>query len=924
MDNFNSRQAWLRLRDLFSALVELPASDRDMFFDRLKDGHTKQSLGGLLRADSELATFTAQSALQQLVHIGAGLANGSLAADSIGGFAVQRLLGRGGMGTVYLAERAVPGGQQRIALKCLHPIGAAAAFERRFQSEIGVLAQLSHPHIARLIDAGQEADGRCWIAMEFIEGVPLLQYCDEHKLGVEQRLALFDTLCDAVSAAHRSLVVHRDIKSSNVLVRNDGELFLIDFGIARTLSGASDVTLPEQRFLSPLNAAPEQVRGASTTTSCDVYGLGVVLYELLCGMPPLSPQPDESGEAIRKAVLHHVPLLASIRLRQLDRTNGALARRIAGQRACADGARLARQLRGDLEQICAVALRKEPHQRYASVDRLREDLKLARCGLPIVARGNDRFYRATRWMRRHAVALTFATTASVALFAGLAVLWLQAYTLEQERDHARAQTHLAQQQGQRAEFLSGFLLDAFEQADPSHTMGATLTAKQILDAGIGQLHSAEDADPESRIRIAITLADVEYRLGLYVDGDQLVEFSKKHLAQLQAPPARLIAHQHYIEAIRARHENRGLDLIREAEAGLASLGKPSDVSGERLWVGLKRLRADGFFYVDDYAGMLPLYRELVALIEKLEWMKRSDAWDLRTRLAWALEQTEQTRSEARSILAAVLQEQAAAHVDDTPAAALPLALLAAAELHSEDTSLARMHSEKSLALYRKAYGANHPLVARALEWAGEAEAEDGRPKLAIQHYQEGLRILDTRGRRDDMYFAIQYDLGNLYDDVLHEPKTAEPLFRAAIAGFRKELGTEHSATILAECNLAYLFIEQERYAEADPLLQKALRQVSEKMDSLRTPEYISALQAAIAVVRHAQGRDREARELLQPSLASLHWYPMRNRSVMARAHALAKNLHVSSEASASPSSDLTMISAPVRIPQVGFRPPTPR
>jgi len=924
MDNFNSKQAWLRLKELFSKLADLPAFDRDTFLNQLADGNTKQSLRGLLRADSELATFTAQSALLQLVHAGAGLAGASLAAESIGGFAVQRLLGRGGMGTVYLAERAVPGGQQRIALKCLHPIGATADFERRFQSEIGVLAQLSHPHIARLIDAGQEADGRCWIAMEFIEGVPLLQYCDERKLGVEQRLKLFDTLCDAVTAAHRSLVVHRDIKSSNVLVRDDGELFLIDFGIARTLSGASDVTLPEQRFLSPLNAAPEQVRGASTTTSCDVYGLGVVLYELLCGMPPLSPQPDESGDAIRSAVLHQVPLLASIRLRQLVRANDAQARRIAELRACADGARLARQLHGDLEQICAVALRKEPHQRYASVDRLREDLMLARCGLPIVARGNDRFYRATRWMRRHAVALMFAATASVALFAGLALLWLQAHTLEQERDHARAQTQLAQQQRQRAEFLSGFLLDAFEQADPFHTMGATLTAKQILDAGIRQLHSAEDADPESRIRIAITLADVEYRLGLYVDGDQLVDFGRKHLAQLKAPSARLVAHQHYIEAIRARHENRGLDIVREAEAGLTSLGTPSEVSDERLWVSLKRLRADGYFYVDDYVGMLPLYRELVALIDSLGWMKRSDAWDLRTRLAWALEQTEQTRSEARAILSAVLQEQTAAHLEDAPAAALPLALLAAAELHSENASLARKHAEKSLDIYRKAYGENHPFVERALEWAGQAEAEDGSPKLAIRHYKEALNIVDTSDRRGDIYFAILYDLGNVYDDVLHEPKTAEPLFRAAIAGFQKELGVEHSATILAECNLAYLFIEQDRYGEAEPLLQKALHQLSEKMDSLQTPEYISALKVAIALVRHAQGRDQEARELLQTSLASLHWYPMRNRSVMARAHALARTLHVSSDARESPDSSVTMISAPARFPQAEFRPSTPR
>ena len=876
--------ALTRLKELFSTVVELSVQDREAFLQTIADPETREALRGLLRADSALAAMTARSAVPRSLS-----GHADARPTHVGGFSIQRVLGHGGMGTVYLAERAVPGGLQRIALKCLHPIGAATEFERRFHSEIGVLAQLSHPHIARLVDAGEEADGRCWIAMEYIEGVPLLQYCDERNLPMQARLALFDTLCEAVSAAHRNLVVHRDLKSSNVLVREDGELFLIDFGIARPLTAVDDVTQPEQRFISPLNAAPEQIRGEPTTTSCDVYGLGVILYELLCGMPPIEPDAP-SGEALRAAVFHQIPLLASARLRQVSRSAAERAQGIARHRACTDVSRLARSVHGDLEQVCAVALRKEPHERYASVDQLREDLQRAVSGLPILARGDDRLYRTGRWVRRHVIALSVAMAALLALVGGVTVLWLQAKTLEQERDHARAQTQLARQQGQRAEFLTAFLLDAFEQADPSRTIGATLTAKQILDAGIRRLQSANDTDAESRIRIAGTLADVEYRLGLYPEGDKLIDFTRERMAELTQQPPRLVAQQHYLDGQRAFHNAQFGQAQEDAEAGIALLGAIDDTASERLSIALKTLQGDAMASKGDRAGSIAKWRELIAATAAMHDLDRIEIWNLRMRLAQALDLTSDTRPEARRILESVLQEQAAAHADNTPSNALAHRILSSVELRSGNAHASRIHAEQSLVTYRLSYGDTHPLIGRGLNQLANAEASDNLAERAIEHYEQALRVFEQAGPPSTLYVGILYNIAATYGDNLSDLPKAEQASRRAIAASSAVLGKDHSNTLIAEANLADVLMRQRRYREAEPLLERNLRHW-EKVDP--TLENLCPLKADIAVVRHAEGRDEEAKALLKESLGPLRKYSDADSHILERALALAKVLHVS-------------------------------
>jgi tetratricopeptide (TPR) repeat protein len=312
-------------------------------------------------------------------------------------------------------------------------------------------------------------------------------------------------------------------------------------------------------------------------------------------------------------------------------------------------------------------------------------------------------------------------------------------------------------------------------------------------------------------------------------------------------------------------------------------------------VGLKRLRADAFFSFDDIARTIPLCRELVASIATMHWMKREDAWDLRIRLAWALDQTQQTRPEAIAILDAVVSEQLAAHTENTPVAAFALSILSLAECHADTPRPAREHAEKALGIYRTIYGDRHIQVAHALTLSASAEVQDGSAKLAIEHYREAQRIFEANSVRDDWYFNIEQGLGVAYDDGLHDSKTAESHFRAALSAFRKIFGDDHTSTLQAEISLACVLIEQGRYDEAEPLLQDVLRRSEEAMPSLQQPEVAKTVQAVIALVRHAQGRDQEARELLQSSVSTVQWEPMQSRAILQRVRALAKALHVSGD-----------------------------
>jgi len=353
--------------------------------------------------------------------------------ERLGPYRILEEIGRGGMGVVYRAVRDDEHFQKEVAIKVIEPGMRSEGILKRFRDERQILAMLDHPHIARLLDGGSAQDGSPYLVMEHVTGMPLLEYCDEHKLGVDARLELFLAVCDAVQFAHQRLVVHRDLKSDNILVTPDGSPRLLDFGIAKVAGGEDGaqrtVTAPMQRMLTPDYASPEQIRGEPVTVASDVYSLGVVLYELLAGTRPLRFK-TRTPEEILRVVTQEEPVAPSA---SVART-GSLE--VASFRALT-ATRLRHRLAGDLDYIALKALEKDPSHRYASVDQLSRDIRRHLDKLPVLARGRTTAYLLSRLVRRHRVAFVTGGLVTLALLAGLVGTMWQAYVAGVERDRAK-------------------------------------------------------------------------------------------------------------------------------------------------------------------------------------------------------------------------------------------------------------------------------------------------------------------------------------------------------------------------------------------------------------------------------------------------------------------------------------------------------
>lgn len=370
--------------------------------------------------------------------------------ERLGPYLVDRLLGRGGMGSVFLARRADGQFEQQVAIKVLRRDTIGEEPRRHFLAERQILARLSHPNIARVFDGGLTAGGRPYLVMEYVEGTPIDRYCDERRLGIRERLLLFTAVCEAVRYAHQNLVVHRDLKPGNILVTADGRPKLLDFGVAKLLAAEDEgETLTRTGWLpmTPDYASPEQVRGDPVTTASDVYGLGAVLYELLSGHRPHRFARKPATEVLR-VVSEVEPLPPSAAVAAVQEGEGEEGRadrstpEAVGRARDADPRVLERRLRGDLDTIVLKALRKEPERRYAGAGDLAADLERYLEGRPVTARPDTLAYRASRFVRRHRTATALAAMVLLSLAGLAATMAVQAHRIARERDLAERAAEL--------------------------------------------------------------------------------------------------------------------------------------------------------------------------------------------------------------------------------------------------------------------------------------------------------------------------------------------------------------------------------------------------------------------------------------------------------------------------------------------------
>ncbi|MGH9162450.1 MAG: serine/threonine-protein kinase, partial [Vicinamibacteraceae bacterium] len=383
--------------------------------------------------------------------------DGVASGDRLGPYAIVKEIGHGGMGAVYLAERQDGQFEQRVALKLLEHDTTRASVVQRFEQERRILAALNHPGIARLFDGGATSDGRPYFVMEYVDGMPIDRYCDDRRLTVDQRLRLFTKVGEAVQHAHRNLVVHRDLKPSNILVTANGEVKLLDFGIAKVLDAGvahASAAHTNTRVMTPAYASPEQLRGETVTTASDIYQLGLLLYELLTGRRPYGRY-ERTPHELERAISETAPLPPSTAVTggdtSRDRRTGPVADgegsfpEIASRRGGTTPERLRRRLSGDLDTMVLMALRKEPERRYATVAQMTEDVLRHLSGLPVRARPDTLGYRTSKFVRRHARAVA-GVAAALILVVGIAGYYTT--RLAVARDRARLEAEKAAQVSQ--------------------------------------------------------------------------------------------------------------------------------------------------------------------------------------------------------------------------------------------------------------------------------------------------------------------------------------------------------------------------------------------------------------------------------------------------------------------------------------------
>ena len=862
-----------RLERLFRAARLHPADERAAFLAAAcpDDDALRAEVEDMLTLDAEAEAdgFLGRAATAILgadapLGVGPSVTEDPLVGESVGPYRVLRVLGQGGMGAVYLAVREVPF-VRYVALKVVRGLASPDALVR-FEQERQILAGLDHPGVARLLDGGVTGPvpgapgGLPYFAMEYVEGLPLTDYCDEHRLDLEARIDLFRQVCEAVHVAHQNLVLHRDLKPSNVLVTIslDGcpRVKLLDFGIAKLLnpslgSASAPVTQTALRPLTPAYASPEQVRGEPLTTASDVYSLGVILYELLSGR-----RPYEIGRAAPEEVVRTVLATEPERPSTVAGRADEGATESVAHRRDTTPARLAAALRGDLDAVVLQALRKEPERRYASAEALGQDLERFAEGLPVGARRGTRLYRLGKAVRRHRAEAMATAVVVAALVVGLGAAMWQARVAGAERDR----TALALRQ---SEAVEAFLVSLFEAADPAEAPGDTLTASELLDRGVRRAEALSD-EPVVQAGLLGAMAAAYRAQGRYAAAAPLHDRALASLRAELGPDHEAVADAlvEKAETDLRLGEYQAADLTaREALAiQRRVLGAPHAATGDTHAL-LSRIAV----YLGDIEGAVVEARRALAVREEIFGPKHpavGRSWSLLGRTL--RRQGDASAAEAAFERAAVIAE--AHYGPDHPD--LADALLQSAYTLSDGGRPGRAETlaRRALTIRRRTLGADHPLTAAAVGDLADILAKQERHDEALALSTERAAALErVLGPDHPHVLAAEGRLARMYESV-GRVDDAEVVFREAVEETRRVHGMDHPVVAGSLAALGAFLSRQGRPAEAEGPLRDALgiAQVAHGADS---PD-AARIQTALAEALAAQGRYADAESMLLRALAT--------------------------------------------------------
>jgi serine/threonine-protein kinase len=813
---------WNKLEEVFQAALEVPPEERRAWLERRcgEDAELHAKVSSLLAAEAASTNFLPKANFAKVV--GALMAESGEAREGqrVGPYKILREVGRGGMGVVFLAEREDEQFRQLVAIKVVKRGLDTEEILRRFRNERQILASLNHANIAQLFDGGETPDGRPYFVMEYVEGLPLLRYCDERGLSIKERLQLFRRACSPVSYAHQNLVVHRDLKPSNILItlNAEGEATpkLLDFGVAKIMNpelAGQTQTQALHRVMTPEYASPEQVRGGPVTTATDVYSLGVILYELLTGARPFDLR-NSTPEEMSRLICDAEPSKPSDAATdsQTDsrpETNGDGRKQVAQSVI-----RNSRLLKGDLDNIVLKALRKEPGRRYKSVDQLSEDIRRHLEGLPVIARKDTFGYRASKFIGRNRVGVAAAALILLAIVAGLITTVWQARVAARERNQARREAAKADQ-------LNNFLKSILSAASPEQK-GIDVKVVEVLNDAAGRIETEFAGQPELRAQALQTVGATYGEMGLYDEAEKYLRESLRINLEVNGAESKATATVKMV---------LGEALLSKAKYDEAEkLLNESIATEQRLSAAGSKELASGFF-----------------LLGELYIRANGNSKE-------GLERAKQLLQQSLSIYRAVADENS-----EDPAFAL--ISLARAHQYSGDLDAAEANYRKSIAIFRNLPPRYEVRMALALINLGRLLSSKGSFDEGINTTLEADRIVQKLGVSYTVFMSKYYLCWN-YHDKGDYVQAVEAGTKALEMGRQLKM-TNTPDFFYLQTYLGGALVRTGRAKEAEPVLRESLDWLK-----ANTPQgiiSIAASKGALGECLSAQARYGEAEPLLLES-----------------------------------------------------------
>ncbi|TDI72829.1 MAG: serine/threonine protein kinase [Bacteroidetes bacterium] len=523
-----SPERWSEIDRILDAALELDPAARASFVTEScgDDSDLVKDVMSLLDAAEKSSGFLEKSGKDHLNDMLADMVeqldddeeNDPYVNKTMGPYRLIRRLGRGGMGQVYLGVRQDKADDRFVAIKIIRRGMDTDEILHRFRVERRILASLTHPNIARLLDGGATDDGLSYFVMDYVDGTSLTAFSDRERLTIDERLALFEQICSAIHYAHQKLIIHRDIKPSNILVTDEREVKLLDFGIAKFLDpGATDADLPMTktgvRVMTPDYASPEQIRGDRITTVSDVYQLGILLYELLTGSRPYDFT-DEARAEIERIILEKEPEKPSTAIKRVKSSDSDSDAELTSTRS-APIDRIRKQLSGDLDRIVLMALRKDPDRRYQSADQFKQDIIAFRTGRPVLAQSDTFVYRTGKFVRRHKGGVA-ASAIFVLMLITVFVLVVRFAFVTAEQNKEIQQALLKKDQ------VTELMLGMFGDVDPEMARGREVTARELLDRGVARIELELGDQPDVQAEMLNSIGVVYLQLGLLEKAEPLL------------------------------------------------------------------------------------------------------------------------------------------------------------------------------------------------------------------------------------------------------------------------------------------------------------------------------------------------------------------------------------------------------------------